>query len=174
MQNSLANADTAVQEISEGEANGTINVDGSDVKIHGLGTAAYSNSDAYETAGAASAVKAELLGNASTDTDASKTIEGLLKKLSTVIQSLDSSAVIASKTGDAVTIRSGITQNDGVVDNDGNADIVLANVAATGNATDISIRDDGNIITAQNLEGALQEIMGNINTIIDQLTWKDI
>ena len=40
---SLAKADSAVQTIAEGTANGTIKVDGTDVSVHGLGSAAYLN-----------------------------------------------------------------------------------------------------------------------------------
>lgn len=42
-------ADSAVQSVSTGSANGTISVDGSDVSIYGLGSAAYTNSTAYAT-----------------------------------------------------------------------------------------------------------------------------
>lgn len=39
-----------VYSVAEGSANGTIAVNGSDVNVHGLGSAAYTNSDAYATA----------------------------------------------------------------------------------------------------------------------------
>ena len=42
-------ADTAVQSIWTGSTNGTINVDGVDVPVYGLGTAAYTSSTAYAT-----------------------------------------------------------------------------------------------------------------------------
>lgn len=45
-----AKADTAVQEIATGSANGTISVDGDDVAVKGLGSAAYTASTAYATA----------------------------------------------------------------------------------------------------------------------------
>lgn len=48
-----AKADTAVQSVTSGSANGTISVDGTDVAVKGLGSAAYTASTAYETAGAA-------------------------------------------------------------------------------------------------------------------------
>lgn len=49
---SLANADSALQasDIATGSANGTISVDGDDVAVKGLGSAAYTNSTAYATA----------------------------------------------------------------------------------------------------------------------------
>ena len=48
-------ADTALQksDIETGSANGTIKVDGSDVAVKGLGSAAYTNADAYDAAGLA-------------------------------------------------------------------------------------------------------------------------
>ncbi len=51
---SLGKADSAVQSVSEGSANGTISVDGTDVSVHGLGSAAYTASTAYDAAGSAS------------------------------------------------------------------------------------------------------------------------
>ena len=43
VQESLGKADTAVQSVAEGAGNGTISVDGTDVSVHGLGTAAFLN-----------------------------------------------------------------------------------------------------------------------------------
>lgn len=45
-------ADTAVQEVATGSANGTIAVDGTDVAVKGLGTAAYKNEDDFVSAAA--------------------------------------------------------------------------------------------------------------------------
>ena len=53
-----AKADTAVQSVSTGSANGTIAVDGEDVAVKGLGSAAYTASTAYDVAGSASAAEA--------------------------------------------------------------------------------------------------------------------
>ena len=49
-----------VTSVTEGSANGTIAVNGADVNVHGLGSAAYTNAAAYETAGAAAAAVAAL------------------------------------------------------------------------------------------------------------------
>lgn len=51
---SLGKADSAIQSVAEGATNGTISVDGDEVAVHGLGTAAYTNSDAYDKSGTAS------------------------------------------------------------------------------------------------------------------------
>ena len=45
-------AASADQSVAEGSTNGTIKVDGTDVAVHGLGSAAYTASTAYESAGA--------------------------------------------------------------------------------------------------------------------------
>ena len=47
VQTSLGKADSAVQTIATGTTNGTINVDGKEVSVAGLGSAAYTNSAAY-------------------------------------------------------------------------------------------------------------------------------
>lgn len=49
-----------VTSVTEGSANGTIAVNGADVDVHGLGSAAYTEASAYETAGAAAAAVAAL------------------------------------------------------------------------------------------------------------------
>lgn len=50
VQTSLGKADSAIQEVATGKTNGSVSVDGTDVPVKGLGTAAYTGSDAYATA----------------------------------------------------------------------------------------------------------------------------
>lgn len=66
VQTSLGKADSAVQKVETGEANGQIKVDGVAVDVAGLKSAAYAESSAFDVAGAASAV----LGTESDDKDA--------------------------------------------------------------------------------------------------------
>lgn len=58
VQTSLGKADSALQkaDIATGAANGTISVGGDDVEVKGLGSAAYTESSAYDEKGAAGAV----------------------------------------------------------------------------------------------------------------------
>lgn len=56
----VTRAELPVKSVTEGSANGTIAVNGADVKVHGLGSAAYTEASAYETAGAAAAAIAAL------------------------------------------------------------------------------------------------------------------
>lgn len=52
-----ATADGAVQDVATGGANGTINVDGTDVAVKGLGDAAYAKVADFDAAGSAAAVQ---------------------------------------------------------------------------------------------------------------------
>ena len=75
VQTSLGKADSAIQTVAEGSANGTVAVDGTDVAVKGLGSAAYTESSAYDVAGSANTVKTAVIGTAS-DTADSDTIKG--------------------------------------------------------------------------------------------------
>lgn len=74
-----AKADSAVQaaDVVSGTANGTISVKGTDVAVKGLGSAAYQNSDVFETAGAATNALSEAKTYA--DTKKSEAIEAAAK-----------------------------------------------------------------------------------------------
>lgn len=77
VQTSLGKADSAVQEVKAGTANGTISVDGTDVAVTGLADAAYVTvASLNETAqGKADAAKAEVIGGKD-DNDAALSIYG--------------------------------------------------------------------------------------------------
>ena len=60
--------------VAEGTANGTVKVNGVDVNVHGLGSAAYEDKTAFDASGAADTVKTELIGDM---TGATKTLGGL-------------------------------------------------------------------------------------------------
>lgn len=67
VQASLGKADTAVQSIVEGTTNGTIAVDGVDVAVKGLGSAAYKDASAFDESGAAATAKTEAISAAASD-----------------------------------------------------------------------------------------------------------
>lgn len=77
VQTSLGKADSAVQEVKAGTANGTISVDGTDIAVTGLADAAYVTvASLNETAqGKADAAKAEIIGGKD-DNDAALSIYG--------------------------------------------------------------------------------------------------
>ena len=64
--------------LDEGSTNGTVAFNGEDVPVHGLGSAAYTESSAYDAAGAASGVQTTLTGTAS-DASTVNTIYGAKK-----------------------------------------------------------------------------------------------
>lgn len=97
VQASLDAADSAVQSVTEGTANGTIAVDGTDVAVHGLGTAAFTAATAYDVAGSAAAV----LG-ADTDLASAATVYGVKQYASdvyTAIQALTNAEIDAAIAG---------------------------------------------------------------------------
>lgn len=65
---SLGKADTAVQKVATGTANGTVAVDGKDVAVKGLGTAAYKPDTAFDAAGTAQ-TKVDTLANGAVKTN---------------------------------------------------------------------------------------------------------
>lgn len=58
LKGNINDIDTGVQSVTEGTTNGTISVDGSDVSVHGLGSAAFTDTTAYDAAGDAAAAEA--------------------------------------------------------------------------------------------------------------------
>ena len=97
----IALAETALQknDIATGTANGTIKVDGTDVAVQGLGSAAYTDSTAYDASGTAAAVKTELVNGAS---DGYNTLGKLENKIQAVAADAKSYSVVAV-TGDELT-----------------------------------------------------------------------
>lgn len=67
-----------VYTLDEGSTNGTVAFNGEDVPVHGLGTAAYTASTAYDAAGAAAGVQTTLLGT-DADLSSANTIYGAKK-----------------------------------------------------------------------------------------------
>ena len=111
--------------LTEGTANGTVAFNGTDVAVHGLGSAAYTESSAYDAAGTAAGVQTALTGTAE-DTASELTLNGLKKyvdqevtgavgdaasEAQDLINALDMSAVSAG----AGQVIGSVSQTDGVV-----------------------------------------------------------
>ena len=98
VQASLNKADSAVQSVTEGTANGTISVDGANVAVHGLQDGAYATvASLNNTAqGYATAVKTELIG---TDTDeaSASTFVGARKYADSVSATAKSDAIASAQ-----------------------------------------------------------------------------
>lgn len=89
------------------------------------------------------------------------------KAVQTKIDSLDGSAAIASKSNDIITIKSGISEDNGIISNNSGTDIVLAKVASTGSPSDIEVQYNGNTV---NLQTAITNIKSDIDTAASNAT----
>lgn len=87
---------------------------------------------------------------------ADKALDTAIYELGTRIDNLDGSAVIATKTGNVVTLKAGVSEDGGVITNSTDADITLATVAATGAAEDVSVSTTAFVST--NVKDALVEL----------------
>lgn len=127
LQTAIGRANSSVQSVTTGTANGTIKVDGNAVAVHGLKSAAYTESSAYDAAGAASAV----LGK---DSDASTvvTVKGNRSAITAIQGSLankiDKSSV--SAIGKSGNINDAIqTSGDALIINCGTSSTVMNTVS---------------------------------------------
>lgn len=82
------------------------------------------------------------------------------KAVNDKFQTLDGSASIASISNDIVTIKSGVSESDGIISNSIGTDIELAKVAKTGSPNDITVEYNSETIS-------LQTALANIKTGID-------
>lgn len=98
VQASLNKADSAVQSVAEGTANGTISVDGANVAVHGLQDGAYATVDSLNNTaqGYATAVKTELIGTDSDEASAS-TFVGARKYADSVSATAKSDAIASAQ-----------------------------------------------------------------------------
>lgn len=85
--------------------------------------------------------------------------------ISNSINALDGNATISSKNGNVVTIKTGITETDGIVSNASGTDIVLSEVAVTGDSSDISV----NYTIGSQSTSTVQDAITNISTRISSL-----
>lgn len=92
----LAKAVSAVQKVEAGTTNGTISVDGTEVAITGLKSAAYAESSAFDAAGTADGVKTALIG-ADGDASTVATIAGAKKYADEVAATAKSGAETTAK-----------------------------------------------------------------------------
>ena len=111
--------------LTEGTANGTVAFNGTDVAVHGLGSAAYTESSAYDAAGTAAGVQTALTGTAE-DTASDLTLNGLKKYVDQEVTSAVADA--ASEAQDLINaldnagqtcttgeVISSVSQTDGVI-----------------------------------------------------------
>ena len=83
--------------LSTGSAQGTISWNGTDVAVNGLGSAAYTNSTAYDASGSAENVQNTLTGE-STDSTSTLTLNGLSNRITSLNTDLGTAINTASST----------------------------------------------------------------------------
>ena len=107
---SLEKANSALQKtnIKEGTADGTISVSGVNINVHGLGSAAYTESSAYDKANAAYTVKTELIGT-NADTKDNDTINGAKKYADAAVTAKNVTA--DGETGDNALVKASAASN---------------------------------------------------------------
>ena len=116
---------TITYTLTEGTANGTVAFNGTDVAVHGLGSAAYTNSTAYDAAGTAAGVQTALTGTAE-DAASDLTLNGLKKYVDQEVtgavadatseaQGLINALDNAGQTCTTGEVISSVSQTDGVI-----------------------------------------------------------
>ena len=101
LKSAISKANSSVQSIAQGSDNGTISVDGTDVAVKGLGSAAYTDSGAYEVAGAASSVQNTVTGTSSSAAG-SLNLNGLKKSITALESAVGSGGDIDTRISDAI------------------------------------------------------------------------
>lgn len=101
LQSAISKANSSVQSVAQGSGNGTISVDGTDVSVKGLGTAAYTSSSDYEVAGAASVVQSAVTGTSSSGAG-SLNLNGLKKSITALETAVGSGGDIDTRISNAV------------------------------------------------------------------------
>lgn len=146
----------------------TINLDGTyNASTNKLATQDTVKNAIDEIAGAGLAVdNAGVITATTQETDNDTTNVATTEFVHNVVETLNGSATIASVANNVVTIKTGVTEADGVISNDTGTDIVLEEVAVTGAAADVSIVDVLSKITATNVEDALTELATNIENLV--------
>lgn len=156
-----------VYTLAEGTENGTVKFNGTDVKVHGLGTAAYTDSTAYDASGSADKVKSDVIG-VSGDASTANTIYGAKKyadekdaALKAALESKIGTDISAAKTeligtGDATstTIKGAVDEANKYTDEQITAKISSAYKAAGSS-------------TFANLPAPSKAIEGNVYNVTD-------
>lgn len=116
LQDTITLPDETVHTLVEGAANGTVKFDGADVAVHGLGSAAYVDTDAFDAAGSKdkAIVAAKSAGdNAQTAVDALAGKVGTVAEGKTVVEMIQDAQ--AAATYDDKDIKSRMTTAEGKI-----------------------------------------------------------
>lgn len=175
-----------VYTLDEGSTNGTVAFNGEDVPVHGLGSAAYTESSAYDAAGAAAGVQTTLTGTAS-DASTVNTIYGAKKYAEEKATAAQAAAeghaddLIAALDNDGQTAGTGevisaVSQADGVISVSkktlAEADIpALSTAKITGLTAALAGKQDTLVFnTAYNASSNKAATMADVNNAVSGLS----
>lgn len=120
--------------LTEGSSNGTVSFNGTDVSVHGLGSAAYTESSAYDAAGSANTAKEE--ANSYTDQQIAAKLASTYKAAgSKAFEELP--ALSASEEGKVYNITNAFTTNSNFVEGAGKSYPAGTNVVCIDTASDV-------------------------------------
>ena len=116
---------TITYTLVEGSTNGTVAFNGTDVAVHGLGSAAYTESSAYDVAGAAAGVQTTITGSASDGADTltlhgikayvDQEVTGAVADATAEAQDLVNALDVAAVTAGTGEVISAVSQTDGKI-----------------------------------------------------------
>ena len=166
-------ADGAIQEIATGTANGTIKVDGTDVAVKGLGSAAYTASTAYDAAGAAATAESNAKKYAEEKASAAQSaaVSAAAADAKAKIEALD---VTVTGMGPGKTIAT-LTEVDGkIAATFQNISITKSQVSDFGNYDAAGTAQDKADAALDSAKNYTNTEIGKVNTKISSLTMDDI
>jgi hypothetical protein len=165
---SLALADSALQkaDITEGTTNGTINVKGTDVAVHGLGSAAYTDSSDYDTSGAAATVKTELLGDAADDYNTLGKLEDKIKAVEAAAKSYEIKAITTG-------LSSNVKEAYGLFDEDGVQTGATINIYKDSSLKEVKLAGQSLEFTYILTDGTESTVEVDVSTFLAESEFKD-
>ena len=153
--------------ITQGSSNGTLAVNGSDVAVKGLGSAAYTNSNAYDGAGAAAAV----LGS-SGDAASANTVYGAKAAAQAAQNDVDALEGLVGATAVSTQISNAIGALDSSISAETNkaiASVTITDGKITG-STKVTIPTNNNQLTNGAGYQTASDVSSAINTAISGIT----
>lgn len=153
--------------VAQGSANGTIAVNGSDVAVKGLGSAAYTNSSAYDLAGTAAGV----LGSSS-DAATANTVYGAKAAAAnaqsgvTALESLVGGTAVSTQISNAVN---GLDSSISAETNKAIASVTITNGKITG-STKVTVPTNNNQLTNGAGYQTSSDVQSAINTALSGIT----
>ena len=169
VQASLGKADSAVQTIAESTVNGSILVDGKEVAVHGLGTAAYADTDDFEAAGTAKQVYDTVEGHIQ---QLNNNLKDVAQKIGKDIEDKDKTNLAAAKSYTDTSIE-GLDADVSSAAVEAGKGIKVQVVETDGKVTSVAV--SGDYSNTYDAKGAASTAETNAKTYTDNaLTWNSI